>query len=130
MFLRVEIFNIESISKRGFEEGDMHVVIIVESMTIVSSITCSKHELVPMFFHMDSIIKFKNSLQNWSFFTIVIIIVDVKGTWNNKGEKQLLIANVKREFGHDVFVSDNNLIPKYKQHFETYNGRQCVLVLI
>jgi hypothetical protein len=55
MFLKVENFNIESYSKRGFEKGDMHVVIIVESMTIVSSITHFKPELFPMFFHMDSI---------------------------------------------------------------------------
>jgi hypothetical protein len=55
MFVTVENFNIESHSKRGFEKGDMHVVITVESMTIMSSITRSEHELFPMFFHMDSI---------------------------------------------------------------------------
>ncbi len=36
--MRVEIFGIESKSKRGFEKGDMHVVITIESTTIVSSI--------------------------------------------------------------------------------------------
>jgi hypothetical protein len=35
---------------------------------------------------MDSIGKFKNSLQNWSFVTIVVIIVGVRGGGNNKGE--------------------------------------------
>ncbi len=57
MFMRVKIFNIESKSKRGFEKGDMHVVITIESSTIVSPITI--FEPVPMFFHMDSIRKFK-----------------------------------------------------------------------
>jgi hypothetical protein len=38
MFVRVENFGIESKSKKGFDKGDMHVVIIIESTTIVSSI--------------------------------------------------------------------------------------------
>jgi hypothetical protein len=38
MFVMVENFGIESKLKRGFEKGDMHVVIIIESTTIVSSI--------------------------------------------------------------------------------------------
>jgi hypothetical protein len=79
MFVRVNFFNIELDSKRGFEKGDMHVVILVELTTIVSTITHSEPKLVPMFFHMDSIREFKSSLQNWSFFTIVIIIVDIRG---------------------------------------------------
>jgi hypothetical protein len=48
MFVRVDI---ELKSKRGFEKGDTHVVIIVESMTIVSSIFGFQCELVHMFFH-------------------------------------------------------------------------------
>jgi hypothetical protein len=55
MFVKVENFGIESKSKRGFEKSDMHVVIIVKSMTIVSSITIFEQELVPMFFQLDSI---------------------------------------------------------------------------
>jgi len=55
MFVKVENFCIESKSKRGFEKGDMHVVITIESMTIVSPIIVFELELVPMFFHMDSI---------------------------------------------------------------------------
>ncbi len=38
MFIRVENFGIESKSKRGFEKGDMHVVITIESTTIISLI--------------------------------------------------------------------------------------------
>ncbi len=53
--MKVENFNIESNSKRGFEKGNMHVIIIVESTTIASLITHSKIELVQRFFHMDSI---------------------------------------------------------------------------
>jgi len=36
----------------------MHVVITIESTTIMSSIPAFQHELTPMFFHMDSIRKF------------------------------------------------------------------------
>jgi hypothetical protein len=50
MFVRVENFGIESKCKRGFEKGDMHVVIIIESTIVVSSIPAFQPELVPMFF--------------------------------------------------------------------------------
>jgi hypothetical protein len=40
-----------------------------------------------MFFHLDSIRKFRSSFPNWSYVIIAIIIVDVKGGGNNKGEK-------------------------------------------
>jgi hypothetical protein len=79
--MKVEIFGIESKSKRRFEKGDTHVVILVELMTIVSPITAFELELIPMFFHMDSIKEFRSSFQ-----TIVIIIVGVRGKGNNKGE--------------------------------------------
>jgi hypothetical protein len=59
MFVRLENFDIKSKSKSGFEKGDMHVVITIESTTIVSSIPTFQLKLVPMFFHMDSI-KFLN----------------------------------------------------------------------
>ncbi len=55
MFARVEFFCIQSKSKRGFEKGDMHVVITIESTTIVSLLLTFQPKLVPMFFHMDSI---------------------------------------------------------------------------
>ncbi len=58
MFVRVENFNIDSKSKMGFEKGDMHVVITIESTTIVSSILTFQLKLVPMFFHMDSVREF------------------------------------------------------------------------
>jgi hypothetical protein len=60
MFVKVENFGIESKSKRGFEKGDMHVVITIELITILSSIPAFQPKLVPMFFHMDSIRKFKS----------------------------------------------------------------------
>jgi hypothetical protein len=37
MFVKVENFGITSKSKKGFEKGDMHVVITIESITIVLS---------------------------------------------------------------------------------------------
>ncbi len=48
--MRVKIFNIESKSKKGFDKGDMHVVVIIELTTIVSSIIVFEVELVPKFF--------------------------------------------------------------------------------
>jgi hypothetical protein len=57
----------------------MHVVIIIESTTIVSLISTFQHELVPMFFHMDSIRKFRSFIHNWRFATIVAIIISVRG---------------------------------------------------
>jgi hypothetical protein len=48
-------FNIESKSKKGFEKGDMHVVITLELTMIVSLIITFELKLVPMFFHMNFI---------------------------------------------------------------------------
>jgi hypothetical protein len=50
--MRVENFGIESKSKRGFEKGDMHVVITIELTTVVSLILTFQPVLIPMFFHM------------------------------------------------------------------------------
>ncbi len=38
MFVRIENFGIESKSTKSFEKGDMHVVIIIKSITIKLSI--------------------------------------------------------------------------------------------
>jgi hypothetical protein len=65
----------------------MHVVITIELTTIVSSIPTFQPKLIPMFFHMDSIREFKSSIQNWRSSTIVVIIIGIKGVWDNKGEK-------------------------------------------
>jgi len=86
--VRVENFGIhESKCKRGFEKGDMHVVITIESIIILSSILAFQPELVPMFFHMDSIREFKSSIHNWRSATIVVIIIGVRGVGDSKGEK-------------------------------------------
>jgi hypothetical protein len=50
MFVRVEFFCIESMSKKGFKKVSMHVVITIESSTIMSSIPAFQHELNSMFF--------------------------------------------------------------------------------
>jgi len=50
--------------KEVFEKGDMHVVITIESTTIVSLIPAFQPKLIPMFFHMDFIREFKSSIQN------------------------------------------------------------------
>lgn len=55
MYVRVNFFGIESKSKQGFEKWDMHIIIIIESTTIVSSISSFHLELVLMFLHTYSI---------------------------------------------------------------------------
>ncbi len=58
----MENFGIESKLKRGFEMGDMYVVITIQSTTIVSSIPAFQPKLIPMFLHMDSIKEFRSSI--------------------------------------------------------------------
>jgi hypothetical protein len=120
--MRVKNFGNESKFKRGFEKGNMHGIIIIELMAIVSSITVFELKLVPMFFHMDSIRKVRSSLQSWSLATISFIIISVKGGRNNKGENQLLIVDGKGEFDQDVLVLSNNFKIKYEQLLKAYNG--------
>jgi hypothetical protein len=79
IYMKVENFGIESKFKRGFEKDDMHVVIIIESITIVSSIPTFQLKLIPMFFHMDSIREFKNYIQSWRFAAIIVIVIRVRG---------------------------------------------------
>jgi hypothetical protein len=87
MFVKVENFGIKSESKRGFEKANMHVVITIESITIMSSIFTFQLKLIPMFFHMDSIKKFKSSIKSWRFFSIIVIIISVRGVRDTKSEK-------------------------------------------
>jgi hypothetical protein len=65
----------------------MHVVITIESTTIVSSILAFQLKSIPMFFHMYSIREFRSLIQNWRFVTIVVIIIGVRGVGDSKGEK-------------------------------------------
>ncbi len=52
MFVRVDNFDIESKFKKGFEKDNMNVVIIVESMTIMSPISAFEPKLVPRGLHL------------------------------------------------------------------------------
>ncbi len=128
MFVRVENFSIDSKSKRGFKKHDMHVVITIESTTIVSLIHAFQLKLILMFFHMDFIREFKFSIQNWRSTTIAIIIIGVRGIKDSKGEQQLLIANGEGEFDQDIFVLGNNFRTKYEQLLEAYNEGHCAMV--
>jgi hypothetical protein len=129
MFVRMENFSINSKSKRGLDKDDMHVVTIIESTTIVSLIPTFQLELVPMFFHMDSIKKFRNFIQSWTFVTIVAIVIGVRGIGDNKCEKTLLIIDREGEFDQNIFALGNNFKTEYQQLLEVYNGGQCVVVL-
>ncbi len=93
MFVKVDFFCIKSKCKRGFEKGDMHVVIIIESTTIVSSIPAFQFELIPMFFHMDSIREFQNFIKSWRPTTNVVIVIGVKEVKDNKTKNKLLIVD-------------------------------------
>jgi len=64
----------------------------------VSSIPAFQPKLIPMFFHMDSIRKFRSSIQSWRYSTIGIIVIDVRGVGDSKGGKQLLILDGEGEF--------------------------------
>jgi len=86
----------------------MHVVITIESITIVSSILAFQLELIPMLFHMDSIRKFKSYIHNYRFITTIVIIIGVKRIEDNKSEKPSLITNREGEFDQDVFTCGNN----------------------
>jgi hypothetical protein len=130
MFVRVENFCIQSKFEKGFEKGEMHVVITIQSTTIVSSIIAFQPKLILVFFHMDSTRKFINSIQNCKSYTIVVIFIDVKGVRHNKGEKKLLIIDGEGEFDQDIFTFNNNFRTKYEQFLEVYNGGQCAMVLI
>jgi hypothetical protein len=112
MFVKVNFLNIESKSKRGFEKGDMHVVITIESITITSSILAFQHELVHMFFHMDSIRKFKSYIHSCKSVTIVVIVIGVNGIGYNKGEKKLLIIDGEGEFDQNIIIFGNNFKTK------------------
>jgi len=55
MYVKVIFFCIKSKSKQSFEKGDMHIIIIIESTTIVSLISSFHLELILMYFHTNSI---------------------------------------------------------------------------
>jgi hypothetical protein len=96
MFMNVENFGIESKSKRGFEKKHMHVVITIESTTIVSSIRALQLKLVLMFFHMDLIIKFQNFIHSWRSTTIAKIVIGARGIGDNKVVKKFLDCKWRR----------------------------------
>jgi len=82
-----------------------------------------------MFFHMDSIRKFRSFIQSWRFVTIVAIVIGVKGIGDNRGEKTLLIIDRENEFDQNVLAFGNNFKTKYQELLKAYNGGQCVMVL-
>jgi undecaprenyl pyrophosphate phosphatase UppP len=84
------------------------VIITIKLTTIVSSILTFQPDLIPMFFHMDSIRKFKSFIYSWRYITIVVIIIGIMGVRDNKGEKQLFVANGEGEFDQDVFALGSN----------------------
>ncbi len=108
----------------------MHVVITIELTIIVSSIFAIRPKLILMFFHIDSIRKFRSFIHSWRSATIAIIVIIVRGVGDSKGEKQLLTANGEGEFNGNVIVFRNNFKTKYEQLFEAYNASHCGMVII
>jgi hypothetical protein len=70
--------------QKEFWKLDMHVIITIESTTIVSSIRTFQPKLIPMFFHMDLDREFWNFIQSWRSTTIVVIVIGVMGVGDNK----------------------------------------------
>jgi hypothetical protein len=60
---------------------------------------------------MDSISEFKSYIQSWKYVTIDVIIIDVTGVRDSKGEKKILIIDAKGEFDPNIFAFDNNFKP-------------------
>jgi hypothetical protein len=83
-----------------------------------------------MFFHIDSIREFRNSIQNWRSTTIAIIVIGVREVGDSKGEKKLLIANGGGEFDQHVLALSNNFRTEYEQFLEAYNGGHYGMVMI
>jgi len=79
---------------------------------------------------MDSIKEFIKSVQSWKFATIVFIIISAREIKDSKGEKQLLIIDIKGEFDNDVLTISNNFKAKYEQFLEVYKWKSMCLVLI
>jgi len=86
----------------------MHVVITIESTTIMSSLFAFQPKLIPLFFHVDSIREFESFIQNCRSPTIVVIFIDVKGAQDIKGENKLLTIDGKCELDQDIFILNNN----------------------
>jgi hypothetical protein len=80
----------------------MHIVIIIESRTIVSLISSFHPKLVLMFFHTYSIRDLWNYVQSWNFVSIIIFLISVKEGGDNNCEKQLMIIGGEWEFDEDV----------------------------
>ncbi len=60
LYVKVENFGIEVRFQKGFEIGDMPIILIVESTIIVSSIKTFESILIPMFFHFYSLKELKS----------------------------------------------------------------------
>jgi hypothetical protein len=84
----------------------MPILIIVESTIIVSTIPTFQLELIPLFFHIDSLQEFRDRFK-FSNATNTIIVTEVKGGGENSHEKQLMVANGEGEFDQDVLAFGN-----------------------
>ncbi len=67
----------------------------------------------PYFFTWIPLENSKVFFQFWSYVTIVVIIVGVRGGRDSEGERQLFIIDGEGEFEQDVFILGNN--------FKTYS---------
>jgi hypothetical protein len=92
-------FGIEARSQRGFEKGDMLIILIMESTTIVFSIITFELVLIPMFFHFDSLKKIRYRSSQSKFFTtiIVVIVTTIRGV-KSSHERQLMIVDGEGQF--------------------------------
>ncbi len=94
-----KFFGIEARSQTEFEKGDMLIILIVESTTIVLSIIAFELVLIPMFFHFDSFKKFRSrSLQSKFSTTIIVVIVPTIRGVKSSHERQFMIVDGEGQF--------------------------------
>ncbi len=102
----------------------MHVVIIVELVTIVSSILDSNINC-NFFFHMNSILH-KFYLKLLLFLSSLLMYREEEIGKVKKFDD----CRWKGKFDQYVFAMGNNFKTKYEQFLEVYNGLQHVIFLI
>jgi hypothetical protein len=92
----------------------MPIILVVESTTIVSSITTFEPILIPMFFHFDFFKEFRSKSLHPKFSTaiITIIITVIKGGGKNY-EKQFKIIDGEGQFDQNVLIFGKQFKTQY-----------------
>jgi hypothetical protein len=101
LYVRVENFGLEERTQKNFQKGDMPVIIVVGTTTIISAIPPFQPDLEPIFFHTESIQEFRSKWFNkYACTSLAVIVVGVRGETKvqvgdkpRDPEKQLMVAD-------------------------------------